>query len=380
MKVYGQLEYMQLEQVVGIGALLGPANVGRMVCDTTAPTAVVPLFYNGSVWQTVLTRTTTVTNASLVDSAFIGNVGLSTAIGSNLLTVTLTQNDGSTAPTTTSPTLICFRDSTLASGDFLRRSITSTLSINTVATGCTFGLVSAQAQYIYVYAIDNAGTVELALAGSRAFDESIRYSTTIINGSSTNSLVLYSTTARTNVAIRLLGRVKVTEATAGTYATAPSEIGLLPLSTNAMIRSEVRVRGNNGFGSTNTKVPRYTTIDKNVGVDIVYADSASVGANFTIITSGLYTMNLCQESASAAVVEAAFLQNPSAGQLIALPHSNAAIARLAFNYVAATLSSANAVVSWTGFLNAGDVIYPNTSAGTPDDVTACQMSMVKISE
>lgn len=50
MKVYGQLQYAQLEQVNGIGALLGPATKGRLVQDISG-TLAVPMFYNGSAWK-----------------------------------------------------------------------------------------------------------------------------------------------------------------------------------------------------------------------------------------------------------------------------------------------------------------------------------------
>ena len=54
MKVYGPLEYAQLEQVNGIGSLLGPATCGRLVQDISGA-AAVPLFYTGSAWVNLLT-------------------------------------------------------------------------------------------------------------------------------------------------------------------------------------------------------------------------------------------------------------------------------------------------------------------------------------
>jgi len=72
--------------------------------------------------------------------------------------------------------------------------------------GATLGSTTTVAKYFHVYAIDNAGTVELALSGSHLFDEGIVHSTTIINASSDSGSILYSTTARTDVAIRYLGR------------------------------------------------------------------------------------------------------------------------------------------------------------------------------
>ena len=53
----------------------------------------------------------------------------------------------------------------------------------------------------------------------------------------------------------------------------------------------VRVFGANGFGSTNTSSRRFSSVDLNLGTDIEYADSATLGSSFTIKSSGIYTMS-----------------------------------------------------------------------------------------
>jgi len=62
-------------------------------------------------------------------------------------------------------------------------------------------------------------------------------------------------------------------------------------SSTAAIRSEVWVYNGNGFGATNTKIRRFSTIGKNIGTDITYADSATLGATFTINTTGIYAID-----------------------------------------------------------------------------------------
>ena len=54
--------------------------------------------------------------------------------------------------------------------------------------------------------------------------------------------------------------------------------------------SYVRVNTANGYGSTNTKIRRFTNIVNNVGTDITYADSATLGGTFTINTAGVYSV------------------------------------------------------------------------------------------
>ena len=64
-----------------------------------------------------------------------------------------------------------------------------------------------------------------------------------------------------------------------------------PFSTQIAVpfpQSMVRVTGANGFGSTNTVIKRYSTTVTNQGSDITYADSATLGASFTINTTSVY--------------------------------------------------------------------------------------------
>ena len=55
--------------------------------------------------------------------------------------------------------------------------------------------------------------------------------------------------------------------------------------------SYVRLNTSNGYGSTNNKIRRFTNIVDNVGADITYADSATLGATFTINANGVYSVS-----------------------------------------------------------------------------------------
>ena len=61
------------------------------------------------------------------------------------------------------------------------------------------------------------------------------------------------------------------------------------ISVSDPIRSQVKVVGGNGYGSTNTVIRRFTSLESSVGQDITYADSATLGATFTLNTGGLYS-------------------------------------------------------------------------------------------
>ena len=134
-------------------------------------------------------------------------------VAANAMTVTL------------SPTSLDFRSTTQNSGAVNTRANAAQLFL-TIPSTATLGTVSGVASRILILAIDNAGTMELAVynaAGAANLDETGLISTTAIAAGS-NSLTVYSQTARTNVPYRIVGFVDSTQATAGTWATAPSSV------------------------------------------------------------------------------------------------------------------------------------------------------------
>ncbi|GAG12371.1 unnamed protein product, partial [marine sediment metagenome] len=93
------------------------------------------------------------------------------------------------------------------------------------------GFSAAGAGRLYVWAIDNSGTVELALSRTAdLFPESALISTTAEGaaGAADSASVMYSTTARSSIPTRLLGYVEITTgATEGEWDNAPTAIQLM---------------------------------------------------------------------------------------------------------------------------------------------------------
>jgi len=122
-------------------------------------------------------------------------------------------------------TSLDFRSNTLGSGVVNTRAVGAISLV--VPSGATLGTTNAVASRLMVLAIDNAGTVELAIvnrAGGNDLSETGVISTTALSAASDVANVIYSTTARANVPYRVVGFVESTQATAGTWATAPSKI------------------------------------------------------------------------------------------------------------------------------------------------------------
>lgn len=139
---------------------------------------------------------------------------IAASVGSSALTCTL------------NPTTLNFRNTPLTSGTINSRTVATAISV-VVPSTATLGTVSAQQSRLVLLALDNAGTVELAvvnISGSTNLDETTLISTTAIIAGSNSTNVVYSTTARTSLPFRVVGYVESTQATAGTWATAPTTI------------------------------------------------------------------------------------------------------------------------------------------------------------
>lgn len=121
--------------------------------------------------------------------------------------------------------------------------------------------------------------------------------------------------------------------------------------------SAVRVYGGNGFGSTNTSVRRFTNLADNFGTDITYTDSATLGASFTINTSGLYDISFTEQQGGGNADFAIQKNSTTVGST-----ANT----LAYAFVSSSVGAETA--STQVYLNKGDVIYALTSP--PGNVTS----------
>jgi hypothetical protein len=227
-------------------------------------------------------------SGSAQDSPYeITNCGLKTAVASNALTITLTQGDGATNPGAGSAACkIAFRSSTATTGSYTQRSATASTTL-VVSSGSTLGATSAVLGHLYVYAIDNAGTIELAVAGVDIFDEGQLQTSTAEGGAGAadNIRVLYSTTARTSKAIRLLGMATFTEATAGTWASNMTTLSPVPYKRLPAIRTIV-----GAFGGT-TEISNVCAADP-CTVYRNHDDEGNTDYTVTWVTTGKVRINI----------------------------------------------------------------------------------------
>ena len=151
-----------------------------------------------------------------------GILSIAASVAANALTLALKTSAGIDATSTTGIE-VSFRNATAATGTRTTVSTVGAVSV-VVPQGATLGFANSGIEFIYVYGINNAGTLEIGLSGSVKDDNTLQTSVAL-SATSDLDATLYSTTARTTVPIRYLGRIRVqTGATAGDWTTAPSEI------------------------------------------------------------------------------------------------------------------------------------------------------------
>lgn len=192
---------------------------------------------------------------------------ISASVGLNALTISA------------SALLLDFRDTTLGSGTVTR--VSGTPSNLVISSGSTLGTTSAVQSDIAVLAINNAGTLELAavnIAGGVDLSETGLISTTAEGGAGAadSATTIYSTTARTNVAYRVIGIIRSTQATAGTWATAPSLIqgaggqAVAAMSSLGYGQTWQDVTGSRALGTT-----YYNTTGKPISIHVVSVGGTS---------------------------------------------------------------------------------------------------------
>jgi hypothetical protein len=186
------------------------------------------------------------------------------------------------------PTNLDFRSTTLTTGVPTNVG-TATQLTTTISSGSTAGAVSAvQSDIIYI-AINNAGTMELAwtnAAGGLNLDETNLITTVAEGGAGAadSANVIYSTTARTNVAYRVVGLYRSTQTTAGAWAQTPTLVqgmggqALIALNDGANQSNPTRALG----------ITYYNTTGATLYVTVAAVTSAATFFG-TIITVGGFT-------------------------------------------------------------------------------------------
>lgn len=186
-----------INQYDDLGVKAAPVIIANMLADVE---------YDGTDYVILNPLTPTISLTSSPIQPFTATVAASA------MTVTL------------QPTSIDFRSTTLSSGAVTTIDIATAVTL-VIPSGATLGTVNATASNLAIVAINNAGTVVLGvvnIAGGVDLAETGVISSTIINTASDLNTVIYSTSAQTSKAYRVIGYIESTQATAGAWVTTPS--------------------------------------------------------------------------------------------------------------------------------------------------------------
>jgi hypothetical protein len=170
--------------------------------------------------------------ATLADSAqgvSMINGTLTASVASSALTIAIKTKAG-TDPSASDPVLVLFRNATAGTGDYTVLSITAATSF-VISSGSTLGTSSGVASRLWVVGFSDAGTFRLGainLSTYASMGDDVLASSTAEGGAggADSAGVFYTGTAVTSKAMRVLGYVESTQATAGTWATTPSKVQL----------------------------------------------------------------------------------------------------------------------------------------------------------
>lgn len=325
---------------------------------------------NGIRWATA---------ATAPDSSYeVSNLTLLCSVASNALTIAVKTKAGTDA-SGGDPIKIGTRSSTLTSGVYNQRTISSALSF-VVSSGSTLGHSSANSHNIWVYLIDNAGTLELAVSQT-LFPETELITTTAEGGAGAadSNRVVYSSVARTNVPFRVIGKLTSTQTTAGTWAVVPTAVSVGTRATLGLDRIYARYTSSAGQSIATGAQPiidfgtKVTDTHGTVTTGVTWKFTAPISGNYLVTTLVSF-------------VTTTF--GAGNGTNIALVKNNATYSRISQETVHATntLSAFSNKGSDAIYLNAGDFIDlriahgESTSRSLSADTERVRVSIDKIND
>lgn len=161
------------------------------------------------------------------------NLAIVPSVAASALTIALKGIDGND-PSASNPVYIPFRNVTPGTGTPSVIAIVAAMSL-VISSGSTMGFANGVAGRIWVVAFNDAGTVRIGAINCRSGTDAAGYTIYPLTnfgiasstaeggaGAADSAQVFYTGTAVTSKAFTVLGYVDLTEATAGTWATAQS--------------------------------------------------------------------------------------------------------------------------------------------------------------
>ncbi len=176
------------------------------------------------------------------------------------------------------------------------------------------------------------------------------------------AVTIDGTTGITSPAIDLTTPLAVAD---GGTARSDNVMSMVRLNTNGATTA--------GYGSTNTAIRRFVNVVTNTGSDITYADSATLGASFTINTDGVYSISHCDSYNTSGLTSGISVDSAALATGVASIPASTCLAVASGNAGNATINS-----SWTGFLSAGAVVRPHGYVAANTGTVPAQFTITRV--
>lgn len=317
---------MALHTVTGSGSPVGvvtPAYIGQHYVDTGASSVYQAYGTTNTSWvSVVLNGGAAATSASLID-----NLELSTSRAAGAETIAIKTAAG-TDPSASDKVRIGFRDATAGSGAYSVLELTAATSL-TISSGSTLGATSGEAFRLWLVGFNDGGTFRLGIVkcalpdGVRSLSDNGLESSTAEGGAggADTAGTIYTGTAVTSKAMRVLGYLEYTLTTAGTWDAAPS---LIRLGQTKLPGDRVQFRRvrDGTFTSGTTVTPNDNTIPQNTeGVEFssTQAITPTSAINLLEIRASIQAENNQNNNMTAAL-----FQDTAANALVAVQINNSA--------------------------------------------------------
>jgi hypothetical protein len=284
--------------------------------NSDSPGAVYPVSPTGGVACTA---------TGISGLAFgLANGKLVTTVAANALTIavkTVAGND----PSATDPVYVAFRNASVATGNYVIRTITAALSL-VISSGSTLGAADGVPFRIWIVLFDDGGTVRIGV--EKCFNGLIIFplpeqgvaSSTAEGGSggADSNGVIYTNAAVTNKAFRIIGWIEWLSGltTAGTWAAAPDVIQMFsPGSKRPGDVIALKTNSFAGYTSTSAVIPLDNTAPQDSeGLSILSTTITPTSpSNALVVESGA---NLARGTAGTAIM-AVFRNGTANAKLVA---------------------------------------------------------------
>lgn len=300
-------------QNIGAGDLTIDPNASETIIGGTTLVLKtgdsVLIWPNGSIWRVVPFR---LTAQSFGGFAMI-NGKITTSVGSSALTIAIKTFSGND-PSVNDPVYVAFRNATATTGDYTIIAITAATSL-VISSGSTMGFSSASFQRLWVVGFNDAGTFRLGAVNARsgnsimALRDDILASSTAEGGAGAadSAQVIYTGTAVTAKAMRILAYIDFTLTTAGTWDEAGDKLQLF--GPGVAKPGEVLQRWNSetGASSTGTTVlPADNTIPQSTEGDQYFSQPITPGSAANLLEiehQGFYSSSTTINNMTAALFQ-----------------------------------------------------------------------------